>query len=88
VDTPPSASPFRWLPWLLAAFAALTALCLAQLYLLNRTENALLREQLALSDANAASLRNQLEAERLLARATLSASPAPESPAAAPASRN
>ena len=76
----------------MAALAVLAALCLAQIYLLNRTENALLREQLALSDATAASLRNQLEAERLLARHASSApatpAPASSAPAIVPAGGN
>ncbi len=86
-NTTPPAPFLRWLPWLITALALLTTLCLAQLYFLSRTENALLRDELALSDATAASLRNQLEAERLLARHAASLSTEPPS-ASSPVKRN
>jgi anti-sigma-K factor RskA len=62
-------TPFRmafWLPLAAAAGFALTAAFLAQLYLVGRTENTLLREQQALAEVTLRSVRNQLEAERLL----------------------
>ena len=62
--------PFRlsfWLPLAAAAAFALSTVWLAQLNFISRTENTLLLEQQTLADATLQSLRNQLEAERLLA---------------------
>jgi anti-sigma-K factor RskA len=62
--------PFRlsfWLPLAAAAAFALSTIWLAQLNFITRAENSLLVEQQALADATLQSLRNQLEAERLLA---------------------
>lgn len=62
--------PFRlsfWLPLAAAAAFALSTVWLAQLNFITRTENSLLMDQQALADATLQSLRNQLEAERLLA---------------------
>ena len=86
--TPSSAPLLRWLPWLLTVLAFLAALCLAQLYFLSRTENALLRDQLALADTTAAALRNQLESERLLARHPLPAEVPRPAPVVVPVKRN
>lgn len=62
--------PFRlsfWLPLAAAAAFAFSTIWLAQLNFITRAENSLLVEQQALADATLQSLRNQLEAERLLA---------------------
>lgn len=56
-----------WLPLAAAAAFALATVWLAQQNFIARTENSLLLEQQALADATLQSLRNQLEAERLLA---------------------
>ena len=60
-----------WLPLAGAAGFALVAVWFAQLHIIGRGENSLLREQLALADASLRSARNQLEAERLLANRQL-----------------
>lgn len=59
------------LPWSIAACLALACAGLAQLYLSSRAENALFRNQTALVDLELRSARQQLEAERLLARREL-----------------
>ncbi len=63
--------PFRipaWLPWAAAACFAIASAWLGQLYLGSRFENASLRDSQTLADFQLRSTRNQLEAERLLAR--------------------
>jgi anti-sigma-K factor RskA len=60
-----------FLPWSIAACLALACAGLAQLYLSSRAESALFRNETALSDLELRSVRQQLEAERLLARREL-----------------
>jgi len=63
--------PTVWLLLTAVAGFALAAVWFAQLHLIGRGENSLLRQQLALADATLQSARNQLEAERLLAKRQL-----------------
>lgn len=67
-------TPFRlscWLPLAAAAALALVAAWVVQLYFVSLSESSLLREQQALGEATLRSVRNQLEAERLLANRQL-----------------
>lgn len=65
---PPSVPAiFGWLPWLAALVLAVAAGWLAQLYLGARAEMISLREQAELSDIAASSLRQELQAERIVA---------------------
>lgn len=67
---PPAPAPRPlgfWLPLAAAAAAVFAAVWFAQLLAVSRSENALLRDQLALADATLRSTRQQLEAERLIA---------------------
>lgn len=57
-------------PWLVAFGFSLGCLWLVQLYLTARAENALLRDRQTLIELELRSLRQQLEAERILAHAT------------------
>ena len=71
VIRPTTFTPSRFLPWAIAASLALACAWLGQLYLTNRTENSLLRDQQALADLELRSTRQQAEAERLLAKRQL-----------------
>lgn len=84
-SAPPRAAPpgvLAWLPWLAALAFALLAGFLGQLWLGSRSEIVALREQKALAEIDAQSLRQQMEAERILAARRLAdasaASPAKE----------
>jgi anti-sigma-K factor RskA len=57
-----------WLPWAAAACLAISCAWLGQLYLVSRSENALLRDQQTLAEFELSSARNQLKAERLIAQ--------------------
>jgi anti-sigma-K factor RskA len=59
---------WRVLPWAAAACFALGAVWLGQLYLAAQNEVALLREQTALAEISLKSVRQEFEAERILAR--------------------
>lgn len=56
------------LPWAVAAGLALGAVSLGQLYLTTRSENATLRDRGNLAEIAAQSVRQQLEAERIITR--------------------
>jgi len=71
-----SVVPFRipaWLPWAAAACLTIASAWLGQLYVGSRFEAASLRDQQALADFQLRATRNQLEAERLIARHQVSA---------------
>lgn len=57
-----------WLPWAAAACLALSTAWLGQLYYASRSETSLLRDQQALADVELKSARNQIEAERIIAK--------------------
>lgn len=59
---------WRVLPWAAAACFALGAVWLGQLYLAAQSEAALLRQQSALAEISLRSVRQEYEAERILAR--------------------
>lgn len=68
-------APFRltvWLPLAAATIFALSTAWLAQLYVISRSENALLREEQRLADSTLREVQNQLEAERLIGNHRLS----------------
>ena len=74
-STPPATMakiiPFSvpvWLPWAAAASLAIACAWLGQLLLASRSEAMLLRDQQALAAFELTSARNQLKAERLIAR--------------------
>ncbi len=56
-----------WVPLAVAAAGVFATVWFAQLLFVSRSENALLRQELALADATLRSTRQQLEAERLVA---------------------
>lgn len=58
---------WRWVPWAVAACLALTFVGLGQLYLTRSAESDLLRDQQRLADLELRSVRQQAEAERLVA---------------------
>lgn len=64
----PSSGLFRFAPWFAAAGLALACLWLGQAVFTLRASNAVLRDQQALADLELRGARQQLEAERLLAR--------------------
>lgn len=57
-----------WIPWAAAACLALSTGWFAQLFLTSRSENLMLRDQQTLAAYELKSAKNQLEAERLIAR--------------------
>lgn len=70
----PAASPgfaARAAPWLLIVTLVILGLWLGQLYLMVRAENALLRDQLRLTELELRSERQRAEAERILAQREL-----------------
>jgi hypothetical protein len=72
----------KLLPWILAVCFGLAAIWLAELYMSGRVENALLHDQLRLTEMESQAIRNQLEAERIVERRQLAdalgqAQPAP-----------
>ncbi len=64
---------WRVLPWAAAACFALGAIWLGQLYLAAQNEVALLRQQSALAEVSLRSVRQEYEAERILARSRIAA---------------
>ena len=68
---PPSSIFRSLLPWAAAAGFALVAVWFARLYIASRSEAQLVSAQQALADLELKSTRNQLEAERILARRQL-----------------
>ncbi len=61
----------KLLPWILAVFFGLATIWLAELYLTGRVESALLHDQLRLTELESQSIRNQLEAERIVGKRQL-----------------
>ncbi|HTQ31088.1 MAG TPA: anti-sigma factor [Opitutaceae bacterium] len=61
----------RWLPWAAAAAFALAAVWLGQLYFAQKTESIALRDEAELARLETQGAKNQIEAERLLARKQL-----------------
>ena len=61
----------KLLPWILAVCFGLAAIWLAKLYMSDRVENALLRDQLRLAEMESQAIHNQLEAERIVERRQL-----------------
>ncbi|MDB6167677.1 MAG: hypothetical protein JWM88_541 [Verrucomicrobia bacterium] len=55
-----------WLPWIVAAVLAVGGAWTGQLYLVSRSESAMLRDQKILAEYELTSARNQLRAERLV----------------------
>ncbi len=66
-ETPAPRPLMFWLPLATAAAGVVAAVWFAQLLFVSRSENSLLREELALADATLRSARQELEAERLVA---------------------
>ncbi|MBX3749219.1 MAG: anti-sigma factor [Opitutaceae bacterium] len=73
IATPPGRAPKPaprpltfWLPLAAAAAGVVTTVWFAQLLFVSRSENELLRQEIALADAMLRSARQQLEAERLV----------------------
>ncbi len=62
-----AAVPFvRWAPWAMAACFALAAAWMARLYLVQRAQSITLREEAEFAHIESQSVKNQLQAERLL----------------------
>jgi len=62
-----TAVPFvRWVPWAMAACFALAAAWMARLYLVQRAQSITLREEAEFAHIESQSVKNQLQAERLL----------------------
>lgn len=68
VVRPPSSVFRAFLPWAIAASLALACAGIGQLYLSFRAQSALLQDQAALAELELRGVRQQLEAERLLAQ--------------------
>ncbi len=64
---PPAPGLLAWLPWLAAVGLALLLGFIGQAYFAARSEMSAMRQQAALADIETQSLRQQLEAERILA---------------------
>ncbi len=61
--------PFpAWLPWATAACLGALALCLGELWAVERAQGRLLRDEGRVAEAGLQGLRNQMEAERILSR--------------------
>jgi hypothetical protein len=60
-----------WLPWATTACLAALVACLGELWIIERAQSQLLREQCMLAEAELKGAQNQLEAERILNRREL-----------------